>query len=70
MVEVALFNDYLGTLTPHGVAERRMLQAWIDSEDPVEFEASGVVFERRRALWDIDHARQEPSGPGEDAPAE
>jgi hypothetical protein len=47
--EVASYDDTLGIVTPISTEHDRLLRAWIGSQQPDEYLASGAVFERRRA---------------------
>jgi hypothetical protein len=48
LIEVALYDDVLGIVLPLGREPAEMLHAWLGSDDPVEFVATGALFERRR----------------------
>lgn len=45
---VAIYDDYLGVLTPTSEADEAALRRWIGSDDPAEWLATGVLFEVRR----------------------
>ena len=49
LVQVALYDDILGLVTPIGPDEGALLHNWIGSSDPVELVATGRIFEARRA---------------------
>jgi hypothetical protein len=47
LIEVALYDDVLGIIVPLGREQAELLHAWLSSDDPVEFVATGAAFERR-----------------------
>lgn len=48
LVEVALYDDVLGIVSLNGPHEATLLAAWIGTDDPGEFLATGAAFEQRR----------------------
>jgi hypothetical protein len=48
LIRVAVYDDVLGIVVPLDAEGAAGLRDWIDSTDPIEFLASGVLFRRRR----------------------